>query len=278
MPYLILAIISSTMVSVLMRISSRYCQNNSALTMFSYIMCTALGWIHSGASQLFPAAQELPLALLLGAVTGVLYLAGFVLLQWNIARNGVVLSSSFIKLGVLVPTILSLTAFHEQPQPWQLIGIALSFAAILLMQGGKNEKALNFGALIALLLTGGAGNAMSKVYEEIGPAALKEQFLMYIFLFALLLNIILCLAKRKSFTLWDALFGLVIGIPNYYCTRFLLLSLSKVPAVIAYPSYSAGGIILVALIGMICFQERLDKRKFAALLMILLSLILLNLR
>ncbi len=276
--YLILAIVSSCMVSVLMRISSKYCKSNSSLTMMSYVMCSALGWMHSGAAQLFPAAEGLPLALMLGIIAGVLYLGSFLLLQWNIAQNGVVLSSTFMKLGVLVPTILSLTVFHEQPQPWQIAGIVLSAAAILLMQSGKSERKLHFGALTALLLIGGAGNAMSKIYEEIGPALLKEQFLLYIFLFALILNIILCILKKELISPWTVLFGLVIGIPNYYCTRFLLLSLNKIDAVIAYPSYSVGGIVLVTLIGVICFHEKLEKRKLLSMLLIAMSLVLLNLR
>ncbi len=274
---LILAVVSSTLVSVLMRVSSKYCKNNSSLTMFSYVMCTLLGGLHSGADSLFPAADGLPLALFLGAITGALYLAGFVLLRWNIAHNGVVLASSFIKLGVLVPAVLSITVFRESPQPWQIAGIALSAIAIALMQDGKSEKKLHFGALIALLLAGGAGNAMSKVYEEIGPALLKEQFLMYIFLFALLMNLALCIAKKERVMPQTAFWGLVIGIPNYYCTRFLMLSLADIPGVIAYPVYSAGGIVLVTLIGMIFFKEKLSRRRMLCLLLIMLSLVLLNL-
>jgi multidrug transporter EmrE-like cation transporter len=276
--YLILAVVSSTLVSVLMRISGKYCPNNSSLTLLSYLMCCLLGALHSGADRLFPVSAQLPFALALGAITGALYLAGFVLLQWNIARNGVVLASSFIKLGVLVPTVLSMTVFRESPQPLQLLGIGLSVFAIGLMANGRREKSISFGALIALLLAGGTGNAMSKIYEEIGPAALREQFLLYIFLFALLFTVGLCIIKKERITLRSALFGLLIGIPNYYCTRFLLLSLSAIPAAIAYPAYSAGGIMLVSLIGMLGFKETLSRRKLASLLLIILSLILLNIK
>lgn len=228
-------------------------------------------------SACFPLQTVCRLPLGWAAVTGALYLAGFVLLRWNIEKNGVVLASSFIKLGVLVPALLSITVFHESPQPRQIAGLVLAVGAIFMMQPAKGEKQLRFGALIALLLAGGAGNAMSKVYEEIGPAALKDQFLMYIFFFALLFNLVLCIVKGERVTRHELLWGLLIGVPNYYCTRFLLLSLSSVPAVIAYPSYSAGGIVLVALVGILCFHEKLGKRKLAALLIITASLVLLNL-
>jgi len=41
----------------------------------------------------------------------VLYLGSFMLLRWNIRKNGVVLPATFMKLGVLVPTVLSVTVF-----------------------------------------------------------------------------------------------------------------------------------------------------------------------
>ena len=65
--------------------------------------------------------------------------------------------------------------------------------------------------------------------------------------------------------------------PNYFSARFLLLSLSAVPAVIAYPSYSVGTIVLIALVGKVFFKERLSRRQLVAMGVILAALILLNL-
>ena len=276
--YLILAIVSSTAVSLLMRVSSKYCRNKTSLLMANYAACTVFGYLNSGSLQLFPAAEGLPFALGLGAFTGVLYLLSFVLLQWNISRNGVVLASSFIKLGVLVPAVLSVTVFREIPQPWQTAGILLSLAAIVLMQEGGKAQQQNYIALIALLLSGGGSNAMSKVFDEYGSPALSGQFLMYIFLFALMIAVVMCIVQRRKITVSEILWGIMIGIPNYYCSRFLLFSLRDVPSVIAYPVYSVGGIILVTVIGMVCFGERLSRRKTFAMGIIAAALLLLNIK
>jgi multidrug transporter EmrE-like cation transporter len=88
---------------------------------------------------------------------------------------------------------------------------------------------------------------------------------------------VLCVIKRQKPTFWDALFGILVGIPNYLCSRFLLFSLADVPAVVAYPTFSVGTIVCVTLIGRLCFREKLNKRKLIALSVILISLILLNL-
>lgn len=69
-----------------------------------------------------------------------------------------------------------------------------------------------------------------------------------------------------------------MGIPNYYSARFLLLSLSSVPAVIAYPVFSVGTIVLVGISGLLIFHERMNRRQWFALGMIIMALILLNIK
>ena len=55
------------------------------------------------------------------------------------------------------------------------------------------------------------------------------------------------------------------------------MSLADVPAVIAYPTYSAGTIVMVTIVGMVFFKEKLGKRKLISLAIILAALVLLNL-
>ena len=277
MIYLLLAMISSMLVSVLMRLSEKHCRGGMGMLAANYVMCCSLSLAFAGSIQLFPAADGLPAALGFGVVNGVLYLAGFVLLQWNIRKNGVVLPATFMKLGVLVPTLLSILAFGEIPGGFQIAGIIAAISAILLIQGGGKQETGSVWGLVLLLLAGGGGDAMSKIFEELGPAALKDHFLLYTFLTALILCTALAIAKKQPFAWREALWGILIGVPNYFSARFLLLSLRDVPAMIAYPSFSVGTIVLVTLIGVLCFREKLNKRKLIALSVILVSLILLNL-
>lgn len=277
MIYLLLAMFSSMLVSVFMRMSEKYSRGGAGMLAVNYVMCCGLSLAFSGSIQLFPAAERLAAALAMGAVNGCLYLAGFVLLQWNISKNGVVLPATFMKLGVLVPTVLSILAFGETPGAAQIAGMLAALVAILLIQGGGKQETCSVWGLVLLLLAGGGGDALSKVFEEVGPAALKNHFLLYTFLTALVLCAVLCIVKRQPLSWREALWGLMIGVPNYFSARFLLLSLSEVPAIVAYPSFSVGTIVLVTLVGVLCFREKLSRRKLIALGIILVSLALLNL-
>lgn len=276
MIYLLLAIVSSALISVLMRVSEKYSRSGMAMLAMNYLMCCALGVLHTGGTELFPSAEGMGLTVFLAAVSGLLYLSGFVLMQWNIPRNGVVLTATFMKLGVIVPTAVSILVFGEQPRPIQLIGIALAICAIFLIQGRGEKGAGSILGLVAVMLAGGGGDVMAKVFDETAPAALKNQFLLYIFMVAFVLCVLLCIIRKQKPGAMDMLFGLAIGIPNYYSARFLLLSIGEIPAMVAYPSFSVGTIIVVALVGVLCFREKLNRRKLVALGVILAALVLLN--
>ena len=75
---------------------------------------------------------------------------------------------------------------------------------------------------------------------------------------------------------WEWLFGVLIGLPNYYSCKFLLYSLATVPGVVVYPVYSVATILITTFAGVVVFRERLNKQQWVALGMILLSLVLFN--
>ena len=277
--YLLLAIASSALVSIIMRLSDRKVTGNIAMLTVNYLMCFLVSAVNMGFGNLFPQSQALPTALAIGCINGALYLGGFVLLQVNIQRNGVVLSSTFMKLGLLVSIAVSVLFFREIPDVVQIIGFVLAVAAILLInfKGNTGDKADFKLGLILLLLVGGMADTMSKVFKELGDPALEPQFLAYTFLVALILCTILMWKKGQKPGRWEILFGLLIGIPNFFCTKFLLGALEEIPAVIVYPVCSVATILTVSLVGVLAFRERLEKRQWIGMGLILVALVLLGL-
>ncbi|MBR3928923.1 MAG: EamA family transporter [Clostridia bacterium] len=277
MLYLVLAIVSSTLITVFMRLSEGKSKNELSLLSMNYLSCSVMAFLFMEGCQIFPAHDKLSIVLLLGVIGGGLYLWAFLLLKWNVKTSGVTLPATFMKLGVLVPTVLAAAVFKEELRPSTIAGIFLALAAIVLLKEKSAQKTKNAAGLILLLVGGGMADAMSKIYDQSAPSELSGHFLFYVFFVAFALCIILVLAKKGRFCLWDVLFGLLIGIPNYFSSRFLLLSLRDIPAVVAYPTFSAGTIILVAICGKLLFKESFTRRKMIALSIILLALALLNL-
>lgn len=272
------AVFSSALVSVAMRLSKTHVKKETALLAVNYLICSLLSWGDTGFAVLFPGGPGLSTAIGLGLVNGFLFLAGFVLLQWSIRRNGVVLSATFQKLGLLVSMLVSVIFFGERPGLWHWFAFGMALAAIVLMNyrpGG--EKAGSMAGLLLLLLSCGGCDAMSKVYEVYGSAVLSGHFLLYTFLTALGLCVILMVSNRQGLPgKYEWIFGLIVGVPNYFAAKFLLASLVHLPAVIVYPVYSVATLLAVTFAGVVLFRERLEKRQWIAMGMILLSLVLLN--
>ena len=277
MTQLILAICSSAAISLIMRLSSDKIKHNVSMLAVNYLTCLVLSCLLAGGSFL-PRDPGLNKVLGMGMIHGILYLASFVTFQHSVRRNGVVLSAIFMKLGLLVPMVLSVFLFGEIPGLTQTLGFVLAVAAIVLINYDPDAKtSASVGGLLLLLVLGGTADAMSKVFEELGPAHLSGQFLVYTFCTALLLCLGLVLVKKQRFTAWELLFGFTIGIPNFFSARFLLGALETLDAVIVYPTYSVATILLITLAGTLFFRERLKRHQWAALGIILLALVLLNL-
>ena len=278
MIYLLLAILSSVLVSVIMRLSTDRVKQNIGMLTINYLTCTLLAAAYAGFHALFPASPALTPTIGMGILHGALYLISFVLFQRNVQKNGVVLSATFMKLGLLVPIAVSILAFGEQPQLLQVFGFILAVAAILLINGKSEGGAVRSGGnLVLLLLCGGCADVMAKVFEELGEKTFEQQFLLYTFIAALVLCAILMLLKKQRPGGMEMLFGALIGIPNFFSAKFLLRALESVDAVIAYPTYSVATLLIITLTGVVLFREKLAKRQWIALGIILLALALLNL-
>ena len=282
MYYLLLAIISSGLIAIVMRISETKVRNNISELAVNYAVCLFLSILYTlgpsgGVPSLVRAASG-GNTLELGLISGAFYVGSFLLYQYNIRRNGVVLPATFMKLGVLVPVLLAIIVFGEKPGVLQVAGIAIALAAIVTLNSpaGTGDSVSAPKALLLLVLIGGLGDAMSKVYEELGDAAFSSQYLTFTFISALVLCSLTAVLRGQKLSGEDVLFGCLIGIPNYYSARFLLLSLSSVPAATAYPTFSVGTILLVTAAGVLVFREKMTKRQWLAMSMILVALVLLN--
>lgn len=277
MIYLILAIISSSLVSIVMRVSGKYLKSNLGMTVTNYVICTAMAALYSGVGNLFPKIEGSGFTLGSGIFTGALYLAGLLLIQLNIKKNGVVLSAIFQKLGLVIQVLLSICIFAERPDALQIIGIIICLIAVVIINFEKEQTIISFKlGLILIFVVSGICDGMSKIHEELGNPALAEHFLFYTFGTALLLCAGLILYKKEAVGMKDILFGVLLGVPNYFSAKFLLKALESVPAVIAFPTFSVGTIAVITLTGLLVFKEKLSKKQGIGIAGILIALVMLN--
>lgn len=277
---LILAIVCSASIATFMRLGEKQIKNNMVMFLANYTLCMLLSYAFMPEKNIFKFTEGAPFAIGLGLLEGFLFLMGFVMLQFNIKKNGVVLASTFMRLGVLVPIVIALVVFREKIDLLQGIGFALALVAIVVVNRDPNSAVSGDGKgkiwLIVLLLMGGLTDALMNIYDKMGAAAHKDLFLMVTFLAAMVISFILIFVKKQKFTVPDILWGLLIGIPNYFGARFLLHAVGQMPATVVYPVYNAATILVVTMIGVFAFKEKLSKTKIVGLLIIVASIVLLN--
>lgn len=275
---LCLSVLSSSLVSIVMRLSTNRVRHNLGMLTMNYIVCAVLAGLFGGyRGALNLGDSRIGTVLAMGTVNGVLYLMGFVLMQLNIRKNGVVLSSIFQKLGLLVTLVVSVVFYREVPDFLQGAGFVIALAAIVLMNYQKGNAGVGSrSALLVMLLSCGMADAMSKIFTESGVAALEGQFLFYTFAVAMGLCAVGMTVKGQKIGTREALFGTLIAVPNFFSSKFLLGALESLSAVIVYPVFSVGTILVVTLMGVLAFRERLTKQQWIGIGAILVALVLLN--
>jgi drug/metabolite transporter (DMT)-like permease len=277
MGYLLLAILCSATIAITMRVSSGKLQGQYTMLAVNYLICGILGAVYSDFSLLTAQAEGLGITLALSVLNGGILLSGLLLLQISTRKNGIVLSSLFMKLGLLVPFVMSILFFQETPTVLQIAGFCVATGAIVLFNLHMDSGPSRFSPLLILLLLASGGcDAIVKVFEGLGPETLSNHFLCMSFSVAFLLCGGLVLRNRKRIDGKALLFGSLVGIANFFSAKFLLGALGQLPAVVVFPTYSVATMLLVTLTGILFFKERLDRRQWIAFATVIAALIMLN--
>lgn len=272
---LFLAIVCGALTSIVMRLSTSRAVSVYGMVAFNYLTCLSCAFALSPIG-LGTTTEGFSTALMLGIVNGILYMTGMLLMQQNIRTSGVILTTIFAKLGILIPLFLAILCFHESPTWLQIVGIVLSLMGIVLIKANPNERVTFHFSLLILLLVTGSVAAVLKIYAEIGSPTHSNAFLLIAFSIAFLLAIVVALMKRERLGFNEVVWGLMLGLPNFFTSRFILDALESIPAVIVYPSRGVATILLVTLAGIALFKEYLNTRQWIALTLILIALTLLN--
>ena len=220
----------------------------------------------------------------LGAVTGIDYVLGFLVLIAGIARGPLAVPVTVMRLSVAVPIVVSIAVWAERPGGFQWAGLALGGAAILLfgysLSGGRGRKGDGgsyWMLIVALFLVMGAGDVLLKAFRELSPDSDRMTFTWILFTTAGLFTWLLVRLRRTPFDRSTFLLGLLLGVPNLFSTIFTLLALRQVPASIAFPFINLTVIAGSGFFAFFIWRERQGRLSLAGLLLAAIALVLLPL-
>ena len=304
MSYLLLAIACSAAIALIFKHSETAGMNRYAVTTANYLAASLVsgvilagrGFSLPGEITLSDAMAEIGRtlatgqetlspeagvvwAVLLGLGAGVVFFLGFIYYQISVREHGVGLAGAFAKLGILVPMSLSLVLWREYPRLIQWCGIGLAVSSIVLVNWPVkgNLRAALRPALLLLFLFCGAAEFSNKVFQKYGVLEYKSLFLLVTFAVAFLFSLTTTIAKRTPVTRRDLLTGLAVGVPNLFSSFFLILALDRLAAAVVFPAYGAGTIVIINVVGITFFKEKLSRAEQTAVALTVVALVLINL-
>lgn len=292
MIFVIFAILCSASLNILFKYSEKQQSNRLAVSFFSFLGSTTFSLVLLKSETFAMFRDEMSssisgqitfltpsfYALLLGLINGFLYFGAFYVLQLSTSKNGSAMTATFNKLGVMVPAVLSVLVFHEVPKLIQIAGVIIASIAILMVYLKKEENSIITLriALIGTFLLGGLADFTSKIFQVHGSAQFENLYLFFTFFFSLIITGLFMLIKDRRIKRLDVIVGLVSGIPSQLISLFLLRSLSSLPGFVVFPLYSVGVILVVNLVNLLFFKERLTRRQSLAIGAIVVAVVLLN--
>ena len=175
--------------------------------------------------------------------------------------------------GFLIPIFYGCIFLNESISPWQIIGLAvLIVALVMIISPKKNERLSWLWLVFTVLSTLGSGTnaVIQKIHQASEHKGELLPFLFFALLFSSIFSFVASLLTRggenttkesknrhSEALLFLLLGGVCVGVLN-----ILNLALAgKLPAVVQFPVYSIGSMILSGLAARFIYRERMSRRK-----------------
>lgn len=303
MGYLFLAIICSSLIAIIFKISETNNMNRYAVTTMNYVTAFTVSLFLSAREGVFLPSEKgnfieefydvvinnelmfspyssFVWAIIIGSLAGVFFFLSFIYYQISVRENNVGLAGTFGKLGILLPMIFSIVLWRELPTKIQWIGIILSFVSIIIVNVSfkKNSVKDIHINLILLFLFGGMAEFSNKIFQKYALLEYKSIFLFFVFFVAFIISLIVTIKQNKMVTKRDISTGILVGIPNLFSSFFLIMALDHMKTSVVFPIYSAGSIVVITLAGTIFFKEKLKRKEIIAIFMTIIALVLINIQ
>jgi len=282
--YLIPAILFSSAIGVVFKLAEKRVESRINMLLANYVVAvliSGLMWLSSGSS-----ATVSVVSFVLAFITGLIFAGNFFIMLAAVRARGVALPVILMRLSAVVPVGASILFFAERPDLPQYLGLAGAIAAAALLsvsvKGGELQRSgakagwSLIPASLGMLFCFGAADLFLKLFDEFGPPAEKPIFLLLLFASALAVFIVAALKQRCRLYAKDLLWGGAIGVPNMLASWFIVSALSELPAHVVFPVVSAGNVLLISLVAVLVFRERISAWGVFAVFLTLASIIAIN--
>ena len=284
MHFLLLAILCSFINSLLIKLNEHVGVDTQIVLASNYISAILLGWsiisVNGNVSLSIQTA-------LLSIIGGILWPVSFYMLMWGIRQYGISIAGSMTRLSLSIPILFSVIFLREDLTLLTALGILGTFIAFLLLRPTQQESSAAMDTrsiwfFPLLILTFGLVDGWANLFNTFAPQDEKYLFITMIFTMSGILVWTVILLKRIPINQRAIWRGLILGIPNFLSTYYLIESLQssffESQSAVVYTLFSVVGVMLAFGSGVIIWKEKVKWSNLVGVLCAVGAIILLNMR
>ncbi len=286
MIFLLLSIISSTLIGVTFKLLPKFNIDTFQAIVFNYWVCVIIGGLMLGKIPIDAntfAQPWFPYAIIMG----IMFISGFYAVGMTVTFFGITIASILQRMSLLISVPFAILVFSEAAPLSKIIGLSLALSAVVLsnwkdkkggivkidepqrarhlyIQSGGKMLLLLFFPIYGFLVSGAIEVILQHVEANTFNPEKQDADAYSVAVFAMagtigtIIAIYLWLKGRMSFGIRHVLGGLALGIPNYFSIVFLLLAFGYFDKSVAIPVSNIAIVAVSALLGFFVFAERLS--------------------
>lgn len=275
---LILSIIFASLLFNIFKFFEKYKVVTLNAIVVNYLVAGSLSFILSPNTKSIDYATQqpwFPIAIVLGFI----FVSLFQVMAYASQHISITTATIANKITFIFPTSLGIIFFNEDWNFIKLIGFIIAIAAIFLTAEKKIKlpKGNSYVVIGLLFFGGGLLECLLNYSNQNLIAPLDTSiFFGYLFFFAFLFGTLMMgrlIFKTKNLpTKRDILWGLILGIPNYFSMYLLLESLDELPSSTVFPVANMGVILISTFFSVLFFKEKISLKKSLALVCSILAI------
>lgn len=286
MIYLILSILLNAYLGIAFVIFNKKNIDLYQAIVFNYWVCVLTGSVVLGHFPIDGEAIQAPW-FKWSIAMGFLFITVFNIIAISSIKAGVTITQTANKLSLVIPVILAYFLYKDQMSLVKVIGIAIALIAVYFVVKKDREsetKSNSKELMLPVILFFGSGiiDSLTTYVEktfltsnEISNTYLISGFFTAGCFGAVFLGI-LFLQKKKKFELKNLIAGVVLGIPNYFSIYYLVKALQSpmLSSSATIPINNVGVLLVVSLVGIFFFKEKLNRQNYLGIALTLLAILL----
>jgi len=286
MIYLILSIVSSTLILIVFRFFERFKINIFQGIVYNYITACSIGILFFGDEwkpEHLHQGSWIPFVF----IVGTLFISLFLMMGISSQKNGIGITSVTVKMSLAIPVLAAILLYNESVYLTKIIGIIAALVGVFLISYNKKKGEKNKGSiwfLILLFVGSGLLDTIVNYVEKVASGELSlALFSAFGFGVAACFGLIIMLYKiiRKDISLQKRaiLGGVILGVPNFFSIYFLMMAIrfSDFSDSETYALNNTGVVIASFTIGVLVFKESTTTLKITGGVIAVAAILLLTL-